>query len=592
MRMKRYKLIRYGMAAILTAILCLPAVWQTVAYPSVSDVWCYGMVAMLSIPAFCASLRARQWPRPHALDAIVLLWALYMACNYWLLSPYPATEDFHEAEALCLAYAALRLAIPFCGKAFGAVWTTGLCLAGLYQIYTGIAQLAGWEPSHHYRYALTGTFFNPGPYAILVAIALTVAAAWLYNHKGAWTGLSRPDKIFRVTVYAMWVTGLPVLAATWIRTAWVALAVALTVMLWRGHRRMVLGGLAVAACLGVCAYAMKQNSADGRLLMTIVAGKAWTAEWLTGHGLGGFAHAYGEAQAAFFTGHPDSPLLSVAGSPEYAFNGLAGVSVEQGFIGMACALTITSWTAFILVRKREASACGYIALLVASMFSYPFSLWPFRLWATGWVAYAVSLQAGTGTGAAWWKKASGAAMAILLAVPSVWWTAETKTRVEAYGEYRALSGIQDAAFVDDFRKNYDRLKDRPEYLFTYGKALRELERYNDSNAALRQGTRVSCDPMFHVMMGNNYLDLGAPREAETAYRKAFSLLPNRVYPLYRLMKLYEATGKNEKARDMARRITAFRAKVDSPAVRKMKEEAEDLLQQTHVQKPQRKNEAL
>ena len=590
--MKRYKLIRYGMAAILTAILCLPAVWQTVAYPSVSDVWCYGMVAMLSIPAFCASLRARQWPRPHALDAIVLLWALYMACNYWLLSPYPATEDFHEAEALCLAYAALRLAIPFCGKAFGAVWTTGLCLAGLYQIYTGIAQLAGWEPSHHYRYALTGTFFNPGPYAILVAIALTVAAAWLYNHKGAWTGLSRPDKIFRVTVYAMWVTGLPVLAATWIRTAWVALAVALTVMLWRGHRRMVLGGLAVAACLGVCAYAMKQNSADGRLLMTIVAGKAWTAEWLTGHGLGGFAHAYGKAQAAFFTGHPDSPLLSVAGSPEYAFNGLAGVSVEQGFIGMACALTITSWTAFILVRKREASACGYIALLVASMFSYPFSLWPFRLWATGWVAYAVSLQAGTGTGAAWWKKASGAAMAILLAVPSVSWTAETKTRVEAYGEYRALSGIQDAAFVDDFRKNYDRLKDRPEYLFTYGKALRELERYNDSNAALRQGTRVSCDPMFHVMMGNNYLDLGAPREAETAYRKAFSLLPNRVYPLYRLMKLYEATGKNEKARDMARRITAFRAKVDSPAVRKMKEEAEDLLQQTHVQKPQRKNEAL
>lgn len=590
--MKRYKLIRYGMAAILTAILCLPAVWQTVAYPSVSDVWCYGMVAMLSIPAFCASLRARQWPRPHALDAIVLLWALYMACNYWLLSPYPATEDFHEAEALCLAYAALRLAIPFCGKAFGAVWTTGLCLAGLYQIYTGIAQLAGWEPSHHYRYALTGTFFNPGPYAILVAIALTVAAAWLYNHKGAWTGLSRPDKIFRVTVYAMWVTGLPVLAATWIRTAWVALAVALTVMLWRGHRRMVLGGLAVAACLGVCAYAMKQNSADGRLLMTIVAGKAWTAEWLTGHGLGGFAHAYGKAQAAFFTGHPDSPLLSVAGSSEYAFNGLAGVSVEQGFIGMACALTITSWTAFILVRKREASACGYIALLVASMFSYPFSLWPFRLWATGWVAYAVSLQAGTGTGAAWWKKASGAAMAILLAVPSVWWTAETKTRVEAYGEYRALSGIQDAAFVDDFRKNYDRLKDRPEYLFTYGKALRELERYNDSNAALRQGTRVSCDPMFHVMMGNNYLDLGAPREAETAYRKAFSLLPNRVYPLYRLMKLYEATGKNEKARDMARRITAFRAKVDSPAVRKMKEEAEDLLQQTHVQKPQRKNEAL
>ena len=98
--MKRHDLTRYGMAAILTTCLCLPAVWQTVAYPSVSDVWCYGMVAMLSIAASCASLRAQQWPRPHALDAIVLLWALYMACNYWFLSPYPATEDFREADTL------------------------------------------------------------------------------------------------------------------------------------------------------------------------------------------------------------------------------------------------------------------------------------------------------------------------------------------------------------------------------------------------------------------------------------------------------------------------------------------------------------
>lgn len=590
--MKRHDLTRYGMAAILTTCLCLPAVWQTVAYPSVSDVWCYGMVAMLSIAASCASLRARQWPRPHALDAIVLLWVLYMACNYWFISPYPATEDFREAEALCLAYAALRLAIPFCGKAFGQVWTAGLCLAGLYQTYTGIAQLAGWEPSHHYRYALTGTFFNPGPYAILVAIALAVAAALLYDHKGAWTGLSRPDKVSRATVYALWAAGLPVLAATWSRTAWVALAVALAVMLWRGHRRTVLGGLAAAAILGACAYFMKQGSADGRLLMAIVAGKAWMAEWLTGHGLGGFAHAYGEAQAAFFAGHPDSPLLSVAGSPEYAFNGLAGVGVEQGLIGMACVLTITSWTAFILVRKREVSACGYIALLVASMFSYPFALWPFRLWATGWAAYAVSLQAGTGMGTVWWKKAAGAVVAVSLAVPAAWWTAGTRTRVEAYREYRALSGIQDAAFVDDFRKNYNLLENRPEYLFTYGKALRELGRYNDSNATLRQGTLVSCDPMFHVMMGNNYLDLGAAREAETAYRKAFSLLPDRAYPLYRLMKLYEATGEGGKARDMARRIVAFRAKVDSPAVRKMKEEAEGLLRQTHTPKTHRKDKAL
>ena len=200
--MKRHDLTRYGMAAILTTCLCLPAVWQTVAYPSVSDVWCYGMVAMLSIAASCASLRAQQWPRPHALDAIVLLWALYMACNYWFLSLIRPRKTSAKPKPCALP---MRLAPrhPF-AESIRAGMDRRTMLGRTYQTYTGIAQLAGWEPSHHYRYALTGTFFNPGPYAILVAIALAVAAAWLYNHKGAWTGLSRPDKVSRATVYALW----------------------------------------------------------------------------------------------------------------------------------------------------------------------------------------------------------------------------------------------------------------------------------------------------------------------------------------------------------------------------------------------------
>ena len=52
-------------------------------------------------------------------------------------------------------------------------------------------------------------------------------------------------------------------------------------------------------------------------------------------------------------------------------------------------------------------------------------------------------------------------------------------------------------------------------------------------------------------------------------------MPGRMYPLYRLMKLYEAEGQMRKAEEMARQIIAFRPKVDSPAVRgdeKTKEE--------------------
>ena len=155
--------------------------------------------------------------------------------------------------------------------------------------------------------------------------------------------------------------------------------------------------------------------------------------------------------------------------------------------------------------------------------------------------------------------------------------AHAARRVEAYADYVRLRGIQDTAFTDDFRRSYALLDDRADFLFTYGTALRELGRYNDSNAVLRQGTRVSGDPMFHVVMGNNYHDLGVTEKAEETYRKASALLPSRMYPLYRLMKLYEATGQKRKAERTARRIAAFRAKVDSPAVRQMRREARELI---------------
>ena len=149
---------------------------------------------------------------------------------------------------------------------------------------------------------------------------------------------------------------------------------------------------------------------------------------------------------------------------------------------------------------------------------------------------------------------------------------------EAYAGYSRLRGIQDAAFVDDFREMHGDLSAYPDFLFTFGSALRETGRYNESTAVLCEGTEVSCDPMFYTVMGNNYRDLGAAEEAEEAYRKAAGMVPGRLYPLYRLMKLYEAERRQEEAHEMARRIADARPKVESPATRQMKNEAKTLIE--------------
>lgn len=568
-------IIRYGVAAAAVAALCAPVVWRTEAMPSVSDVWGYRAVAALAVLALTAVCLGQRLPRLHWADGVALFWWVCVSLNYVFVSPYPAAEVYGKAMALGVAYVALRLVIPFCGRAFTRLWWVGLCAAGGYELWTGFMQLAGREASRHHLFDVTGTFFNPGPYAIFVAVVLAVSVAWWYRHGEVFAGRSRWSRVGAWSVAAVAVFCFPVLVATWSRAAWVAVAVAASCLLWKAHRRMVLWGMGVAVCAGVAAYFLKQGSADGRLLMTIVARRAWAGEWLCGHGLGGYAQAYGAAQEAFFAARPGSPLSVVAGSPEYAFNGVLGVGVEQGVLGVVPALVLGLWSLAVLCRRGEVSAYGWLVLLVSSLFSYPFALWPFLSLAVAWVALAVSLEAGT-VEVRWCKR-----MAVWPVVAVGGWCVwnlsdDTARRVEAYEEFRRVRGIQDVAFLEDYRKKYEDLKAYPDFLFTFGTALREAGRYNESNAMLRQGTRVSCDPVFYTLMGNNYRDLGAVAEAESAYRKAFGMLPGRMYPLYRLMKLYEAEGQMRKAEEMARQIIAFRPKVDSPAVREMKNEAKKL----------------
>lgn len=568
-------IIRYGVAAAAVAVLCAPVVWRTEAMPSVSGVWGYRAVAALAVLALTAVCLGRRLPRLHWADGVALFWWVCVSLNYVFVSPYPAAEAYGKAMALGVAYVALRLVIPFCGRAFTRLWWVGLCAAGGYELWTGFMQLAGREASRHHLFDVTGTFFNPGPYAIFVAVVLAVSVAWWYRHGEAFAGRGRWSRAGACSVAAVAVFCFPVLVATWSRAAWVAVAVAAACLLWKAHRRMVLWGMGVAVCAGVAAYFLKQGSADGRLLMTMVAGRAWAGEWLCGHGLGGYAQAYGAAQEAFFAARPGSPLSVVAGSPEYAFNGVLGVGVEQGVLGAVPALVLGLWSLAVLCRRGEVSAYGWLVLLVSSLFSYPFALWPFLSLAVAWVALAASLEAGAAE-VRWWKRT--AVWPVVAAGGLCVWhlSACTARRVEAYEEFRRVRGIQDVAFLEDYRKKYEDLKAYPDFLFTFGTALREAGRYNESNAMLRQGTRVSCDPVFYTLMGNNYRDLGAVAEAESAYRKAFGMLPGRMYPLYRLMKLYEAEGQMRKAEEMARQIIAFRPKVDSPAVREMKNEAKKL----------------
>ena len=83
--------------------------------------------------------------------------------------------------------------------------------------------------------------------------------------------------------------------------------------------------------------------------------------------------------------------------------------------------------------------------------------------------------------------------------------------------------------------------------------------------------------MFHILMGRNYEDMQEYGTADSLYSHAFYMVPNRVYPLYRRMKLYETMKDSTRMLDLAKRITYFKVKVESPATRDIKKEAEEMI---------------
>ena len=114
------------------------------------------------------------------------------------------------------------------------------------------------------------------------------------------------------------------------------------------------------------------------------------------------------------------------------------------------------------------------------------------------------------------------------------------------------------------------------FLYDYGYSLHKTGDYRRSNEILALGMQISSDPMFWNITGRNCEALGDFEAAERAYLHAHDMVPDRIYPLYLLAKLYFSTGQTAKARAAAGRVIAHRPKIESVQTREMQAELHEL----------------
>lgn len=133
-----------------------------------------------------------------------------------------------------------------------------------------------------------------------------------------------------------------------------------------------------------------------------------------------------------------------------------------------------------------------------------------------------------------------------------------KERTDAvllWSDTRQLSSMEmyeDSA--GELSKLYDDLFWNYRYLYNYGYALHKLGRYEESNVVMNEGAEISSDPMFHNIIGKNYIELCEYDEAEREFKKAHYMVPGRLYPLILLMDMYYSQGKESDAIVLGKRI--------------------------------------
>ena len=422
------------------------------------------------------------------------------------------------------------------------VWS--LILAGTIEAIWGLLQVYGYELSNHSLYALTGSFYNPGPYSGFLAMCLPLALhEWLEG-----------KRIWKPVALVALVLMLVVLPSGMSRSAWLAALVASGYVLGMHYREKVcrywkyfcVGGLLLAV-LGFGAYHWKKDSADGRFLMWKIAAQAVLEHPWQGVGWENVAGAYGDAQERYFaSGMASVQEKHVAGAPEYVFNEYLQVALAWGILPLCGILLLVGGCFYLGHRGRLFGVCGaLLSLGVFSFSSYPFQFMEF-------IAAFIALL-----------------VVCLMRLRNV------------YLQILVLIiGLGICLYLYDYKEEHPMRKAHA--MFERAHSLHKAGEWETSTELLKETMRISSDAMMLNIIGKNCQALGMYEEAEAWFVRSTHRLPNRIYPYYLLAKLYEEHPEvfpMEKLEWAARMVLEKEAKVESTAIREMREEVKALLEE-------------
>jgi tetratricopeptide (TPR) repeat protein len=548
-----------------------------------------------------------------AIDYLISAWFVYVVIN-GIIHHVTVSNRLIELFALILFYIILRQINPNKYIILFIAATIGSLLQSLH----GNLQRWGLLSSFNEYFGMTGAFYNPGPFAGYLGSIFPVALGlFLLKNNNISAIDMKLNHIFRRVFkqnkasnlqYINGIAGISIIAiitvlpVTLSRAAWLAVCLSSLLIIIKRYsilsklkslsktkQTIILSIFITFFILGIYGLLQfKTNSANGRLLIWKVTTNIINQHPVTGVGFDKYKSYYMEAQADYFEKHTDSSERFVADDNIYCFNDFLLQITENGVIGLTLALIIL----FLIFRVKNnefkilllIAKAGLVSIIVFSFFSYPSQILSIKILFISYIAFISSTAKQKIIFIGNRKKLyliirnlSVTLFIIIIIVGLRGFVIYNRALKDWNYAYSLCEIGRYQESIVYFQDVYQIFQSDSDFLMHYGKVLNMAKKYNFSIEILQQELKFCPNTFTYTVLGDNYKELKKPIEAEKSYLRAWHMNPSRFYPKYLLAILYDETGQSEKAVEIAKELLSKEVKINSTAIKEIKQEMTKIL---------------
>lgn len=546
------------------------------------------------------------------IDIALFALVIYITVNrYFIQSNWGFSIRYIELLGLIFLYIVLRFI-----SLKNYIWVLlAIIISGIAQAVYGNLQLLGYYPSNHPGFKMTGSFFNPGPYAgFLVSVWPVALGMYLFKANIA-NQVYLPNKNnFKFLNKAIKYTFeyIPLLALISIaivfpslqsRASWIAAIVSSGVLVeLRFHflknifkkvtvpfqkTALILLAILILSIGLIGLYHYKKASSDGRVFIWKVSTEMIIDAPAFGVGFDRFKSQYMNYQANYFAKNGETPEALVADNVYYVFNDWLQFVAENGLLGFLLLLIVL----FVLFQVKQNQINGvefyiaktvFLTIGVFAFFSYPMQILPIKIV----LITALSLLSCLNSGFYKLKLLQNTVYnvcKISLTVLAIIIITKVNLYVSKLDKGFKTWQVASDPFLDyvtalkEYEIAYPIFKNQGDFLMSYGKTLSLAEKNTKAIAILQEAKQHLNTTIIETALGDAYKGIKEFKKAEEAYQQAYDMNPSRFYPIYLLAKLYNENNNRKKAVLMANCILKKEVKIPSTAIKEMREEMKKII---------------